>query len=72
MIKTNLEYVEYKVYNLSNCKWDYAESYTPIDRFMSIPGYIILLVHSNMIIQKSNSNSKVVMCNIKEYMEKLR
>lgn len=72
MVKTNLEYVEYKVYNLSNYKWDYVESYTPIDRFMSIPGYIILPVHSNMIIQKSNTNSKVVMCNIKEYMEKLK
>lgn len=68
MVKINLEYVEYKVYNISNYKWDYAESYTPIDRFMSIPGYIILPVHSNMIIQKSTKNSRVVMCNIKEYM----
>lgn len=69
MVKTNLEYVEYKVYNIDDYKWDYTESYTPIDRFRSIPGYIILPIHSNMIIQKSTENSKVVMCNIKEYME---
>lgn len=69
MVKTNLEHVEYKVYNIDDYKWDYAESYTPIDRFRSIPGYIILPIHSNMIIQKSTKNSKVVMCNIKEYME---
>lgn len=69
MIKINLEYVEYKIYNIDDYKWDYVESYTPIQRFRSIPGYIILPVHSNMIIQKSTENSKVVMCNIKEYME---
>lgn len=70
MIKINLEYVEYKVYNINDYKWDYVESYTPIDRFMSIPGYIILPVNSNMIIQKSRNDSRVVMCKIKEYMEK--
>lgn len=69
MLKINLEHVEYKIYNIEDYKWDYAESYTPIDRFRSIPGYIILPIHSNMIIQKSTKNSKVVMCNIKEYME---
>lgn len=69
MIKINLEYVEYKIYNIDDYKWDYVESYTPIQRFRSIPGYIILPVHSNMIIQKSTENSKVVICNIKEYME---
>lgn len=68
MIKINLEYVEYKVYNIDDYKWDYVESYTPIDRFSSIPGYIILPVHSNMIIQKSRNDSIIVMCNIKEYM----
>lgn len=69
MLKINLEHVEYKIYNIEDYKWDYAESYTPIDRFRSIPGYIILPIHSNIIIQKSTKNSKVVMCNIKEYME---
>ena len=68
MIKINLEYIEYKIYNIDDYKWDYVESYTPVDRFRSIPGYIILPVHSNMIIQKSTKNSRVVMCNIKEYM----
>lgn len=69
LIKINLEYVEYKIYNIDDYKWDYVESYTPVDRFRSIPGYIILPVHSNMIIHKSRDCSKVVMCNIKEYME---
>ena len=70
MIKINIEYVEYKVYNINDYKWDYVEFYTPSDRFMSIPGYIILPVNSNMIIQKSRNDSRVVMCKIKEYMEK--
>ena len=70
LIKINLEHVEYKIYNIDDYKWDYVESYTPVDRFRSIPGYIILPVHSNMIIHKSRDCSKVVMCNIKEYMEK--
>lgn len=69
MIKINLGHVEYKVYNIDDYKWDYAESYTPVDRFRSIPGYIIVPVYSNMIIHKSRDCSKVVMCNIKEYME---
>lgn len=70
LIKINLEHVEYKIYNIYDYKWDYVESYTPVDRFRSIPGYIILPVRSNMIIHKSRDCSKVVMCNIKEYMEK--
>lgn len=33
LININLKYVEYKIHNIDDYKWDYIESYTPINRF---------------------------------------